>query len=91
MTLSDVILNPHSIAPHTTVYACWPWTPESEVLLQPSSHPLHKLNNSYTLFLEMKIILRLLHIFQSQNLCLRVCIEKIIEFAQQQTTYSDQT
>ena len=84
MTLSDVVLNPHSIAPNAFIYAIWPWTPESEVLIQESSTNSDQFNNAYRFFLDMKVVLRLAQLFQYQNLCHRICIEKTIEFAQQQ-------
>ena len=78
MTLSDVVLNPHSIAPNAFIYAIWPWTPESEVLIQESSTNSDQFNNAYRFFLDMKVVLRLAQLFQYQNLCHRICIEKTI-------------
>lgn len=90
MTLSDVVLNPHSIAPNAFIYAIWPWTPESEALIQLSSKNSNQFNSAYRLFLDMKVVLRLAQLFQYQNLCHRICIEKTIEFAQQQYEQLDQ-
>ncbi len=90
MTLSDVVLNPHSITPNAFIYAIWPWTPEFEALIQLSSKNSNQFNSAYRLFLDMKVVLRLAQLFQYQNLCHRIWIEKTIEFAQQQYEQLDQ-
>lgn len=85
MNLFQILLNLDDFPNHHTIYAMEPWTLESEaqVVLEPAEGLIQISDESkiFEYFLEIASAKALLLQLESQNLCIQVQCQRIIEYA----------